>query len=239
MMKRCVRLGVGGLAALAAITASAPASATTFVLDFSGNVCLGVGGKCDSGASISSAYGDHQGVDVSYRSVNPSGETNIDALNYWAAGFGDLEGVVWGGNSSTTSEITLTAAPGYEIALLSFDLATYLGRFANSPVEITSLDGTSILSGLLSTNPGSHNHVDVASAFFTDGIRLRWGPNGYDVGMDNIAFEVRALPAAAVPEASTWMMMIVGFGMAGASLRGRRRKLERLAGSTSSAPKLI
>ena len=219
-----------GIALLAAVTTSAPGSATTFVLDFSGNICASVGATCSGGAAISDTYGDHQGVDVSYRSVSPSGETFNASLNYWASGFGDLEGVVWGGNSSTTSEITLTAAPGYEIALLSFDLGTYLGRFASSPVDITSLGGTSILSGSLATNPGTHNHVDVASAFFTDGIRLRWGPNGYDVGMDNIAFEVRALPGA-VPELSTWAMMIAGFGLTGASLRHRRRRTKRVVDS--------
>jgi hypothetical protein len=227
MINHRTKLLLGGLAALAAATTSAPASATTFVLDFSGNICASAGGKCDSGAAISNTYGDHQGVDVSYRSVDPSGDTYNANLNYWGSGFGDLQGVVWGGNSSTTSEITLTAAPGYEIALLSFDFGTYLSRYASSPVEITSLGGTSILSGLLATNPGAHNHVDVASAFFADGIRLRWGPNGYDVGMDNIAFEVRAIPGAAVPEVSTWAMMIAGFGLTGAALRNRRRKVSR------------
>ena len=213
-------------AALALGCISAPASATTYVLDFSGNICVNPGGQCNSGSSISNTYGDQQGVDVSYRSVQPSGETHNDHLNYWGSGFGDLQGVVWGGNTSTASEITLTAAAGYEIALLSFDFGTYLSRFASSPVEITSLDGTTILSGVLSTNPGAHNHVDVASAFFTDGIRLRWGPNGYDVGMDNIAFEVRALPGA-VPEPSTWAMMIGGFGLTGLSMRRAGRKSKR------------
>ena len=169
-------------------------------------------------------------MDVSYRSVQPSGDTFNANLNYWASGFGDLEGVIWGGNSSTTSEITFTAAAGYEIALLSFDFGTYLGRYASSPVDITSLGGTSILSGSLATNPGTHNHIDGASAFFTDGIRLRWGPNGYDVGMDNIIFEVRSLPGA-IPEVSTWAMMIAGFGLAGASLRNCRRKSKRVVNS--------
>lgn len=116
----------------------------------------------------------------------------------------------------------MKAAPGYEIALISFDFATYLRRFASSPVSIESLDGTDILSGTLGTNPGSHNHVEVASGFFEDGIRLRWGPNGYDVGMDNIAFEVRALPNAAVPEPATWAMLIAGFCGIGTVMRRRR-----------------
>ena len=39
--------------------------------------------------------------------------------------------------------------------------------------------------------------------------------NGYDVGLDNIAFDVRAINAAAptggVPEPRTWAMIIFGF----------------------------
>lgn len=222
------KLLLGGMAMLAALTASAPASGTTFVLDFTNGCVNDSGGSCGGGGIISNTYGDQPGVDVSYRSINPSGTTYADSLNAWTTGYGDLVGVVWGGNNNTTSEITFTAAAGYEIALLSFDVGTYLGRYASSPFEITSFGGTNILSASLATNPGTHNHVDVSSAFFTDGIRLRWGPNGYDVGLDNIAFEVRALPGAAVPEMSTWAMMIAGFGLMGSSLRNRRRRERQL-----------
>jgi len=210
---------------LAAGAAAQPASAAIRVLDFSGAICETPSKACSNGAAISASYGDAEGVDVSYRAADPVSGATDPLLRWWGPGFGDVEGVVWGGNSSTFSEITLKAAPGYEIALISFDFATYLGRFASSPVSIASLDGTDILSGPLSTNPGAHNHVEVASAFFEDGIRLRWGPNGYDVGMDNITFEVRALPNAPVPEPTTWAMLIAGFGGIGTMMRRRRGAL--------------
>ena len=71
-----------------------------------------------------------------------------------------------------------------------------------------------------------HNSLAVNSAYFADGIILRWGPNGYDVGLDNIRFDVRAIDSgSAVPEPATWAMMIAGFGLVGAAMRRRNGKM--------------
>ncbi len=45
-----------------------------------------------------------------------------------------------------------------------------------------------------------HASLAINSAYFSDGIKLAWGPDGYDTGLDNILFDVRAV--ARTPSAS-------------------------------------
>ena len=48
--------------------------------------------------------------------------------------------------------------------------------------------------------------------------------NGADDGLAIDNFRAEAVTLGAVPEPSTWMMLIAGFGFIGAALRGRRVK---------------
>lgn len=210
--------------ALGGAVAALPAPAAATVLDFSGAICTS--DPCANGGTILQSYGDGAGVDVNYASYNyPAGTLFQPDLIYWDAAYGDLHGVVWGGadSVSSSSRITLTALPGYEISLLSFDIATYLANSASSPVLIESLGGSSILAAEIPTLWPLHNHVGVNSAWFTDGIALNWGPDGFNVGLDNIAFEVRAITGGPVPEPATWAMLILGFAAVGDTLRRTAR----------------
>ena len=222
------------LLGLALAAAAAPAQGAVTTLDFSGNICGASGnGACSANSSLGQSYGDSAQIDVAYRSVNAT--TNVvyeGFLKYWTGGYGDLNGVVWGGDGRTFSEIAFTPTAGYEVSLLSFDFATYQGRHDSVPIKILSGDGaTTIFDSTLTTDWPTHNSLAVNSAYFADGIILRWGPNGYDVGLDNIRFDVRAIDSgSAVPEPATWAMMIAGFGLAGGAIRTRRR----LAGLASA-----
>jgi hypothetical protein len=219
--------GAAFVLAMAAGATSAQAAINT--LDFSGNICGSTGDAACSGyAAIGQSYGDTAQVDVSYRAVNAtSGALHSSSLQYWDDNYGDLHGVVWGGDGSTFSEIAFKPTAGYEVSLLDFDFATYLNRHNDVPIKILSGDGTTTIYDLtLTTDWPTHNSLTVNSAYFADGIILRWGPNGYDVGLDNIRFDVRAIDTgSAVPEPATWAMMIMGFGLAGAGLRRRRASL--------------
>ncbi|WP_296600686.1 PEPxxWA-CTERM sorting domain-containing protein [Phenylobacterium sp.] len=192
---------------------AASAHAATTILDFEGV------------AGIPASYGDGPGVDVSYQYVNVKTGAVTPGLFFWYSGYGDLERVVFGGQNSTDfrSEIVLKALPGYEISLLSFDFATFKNLTSSTPISIRTLGGTTLFSETLGTNPGGHNHLAVNSAAVTDGIVLSWGPDGYNVALDNIAFDVRPTGAAAVPEPATWAMMILGFAGVGGAMRRQRR----------------
>ena len=213
-------------AAAAGAAVASPALAVTTTLDFNGNICSA--NSCDDYDPIDQSYGDGVGVDVAYASyTDPAGTPFEGFLKYWDDNYGDLQGIVWGGGgqSGYRSEITFTALAGYEISLVSFDVATYQNRSATSPFTIANLGGgTTILDEDVDTNWPTHTHVSLNSAYFTDGIRLTWGPDGYDVGLDNIVFDVRAVsdPGAGIPEPGAWALMIMGFAGAGAMLRRRR-----------------
>ncbi|WP_293680649.1 PEPxxWA-CTERM sorting domain-containing protein [uncultured Phenylobacterium sp.] len=212
-----------GAATLAGALTASPASAAPTVLDFTGNACDA--GACTTGNAIAQSYGDSAGVDVSYATFTFTGNPTALDARYWDVGYGDLVGVIWAGTNQTdfSGRITLTALPGYEISLLSFDIATYLNNSAESPVLIESLGGTGIFDDVVDTLSPGHNHITVNSAYFTDGIALNWGPDAFNVGLDNIAFDVRAIDGTGpIPEPATWAMLILGFGAAGSVLRRRR-----------------
>lgn len=223
-----MRIMFGLTVGLTGLVAATAASAVTTTLDFAGNIC-GVAGNlaCADGSQIGQGYGDSAIVDVSYRSIATATNTVYEPfLKHWGPNYGDLANVVYGGADGVNyaSEIRFTPVAGYEVALIGLDAACYLNRASCRTVsyQVGSVGGTPIVSGSTPLPVGGHAAIAGSSAYFTDGIVLRWGPDAYDAGFDNIAFDVRAVGAAGpVPEPSTWLMMIAGFGLAGAALRRR------------------
>lgn len=218
---RTMAAGAAGL--LVAAMTPAVASAGVTVLDFNGG--CGPGG-CGNGSQVSESYGDQVGLNVSYRSINVvTGKTYEPYLKTWQNGYGDLTNVIWGGADRTgfRSEITFDVAAGYEIRLIGFDYATYFPGNETVPINIATLDGETVYNDRYAVTRGSHNYFGANTDFFRSGFTLSWGPDGYEVGLDNIAFEVRAIevPTGGVPEPGTWALMILGLGAAGAALRRR------------------
>lgn len=182
-----------------------------------------------SGCAISQSFGDSVGVDVSYRSlVASTGVTHNNYLNYWGPGYGDLPGVAWGGanRSDHASEVTLTASAGYKVSLIDFDFATYAGRGMTTPITVLDLAGNVLKTFSGSTEWPKHGHASVNTDYL-DGVILRWGPDGYEVGVNNLQFDV--MQVSAVPEPGAWALMIVGFGAMGGVLRRRRAAILSLA----------
>lgn len=206
--------------ALAAAAAFAPAYALDTTLDFSGSIC-GVAGDeaCSNYSRIGQNYGDVAGLlDVSHRSIQLSDNTTYeDYLKYWSTGYSDLTGVAWGGANATgyASEITFAASAGQQVTIASLDFGDYADRNYGSSVQI--LDGVgNVLWDGGAFNPG------VTATHFTPAVSgetlvLRWGPDGYDVGVDNIQINV-----SAVPEPQTYALMAAGLLAVGAIARRRR-----------------
>jgi hypothetical protein len=167
----------------------------------------------------------------------------------WGAGSAmDLE--TWSAMAFTSagdadvSEISLAIGnffgdPTVEVSLWSKDLTIQLGSWSVTapvgwdpfaPAKITGISGVHLTAGA--------EYALVAKASNTGWNFWAWGSedamgesqehtNGlafdYGYGMQG-AFEVLG-DVTAVPEPATWALMIVGFGGAGAMLRGRRRAL--------------
>lgn len=224
-MRNILLAPMAALAFVAGVTAAGQATAAVTVLSFNDAVCEGR--SCTDQRIIDAGYGDGPGVNVSYQSISvATGKVADPFLRYWSTQYGDLSGVIYGGVNGFhyRSEIILQARPGYEISLIGFDFATYQRSSPTTPIKIDTLGGTQLFAERMSTTPGGHSRLDVNSGYVTDGIRLAWGPDGFNVGLDNIAFDVRRLETAGVPEPATWALMIIGFGAAGAAFRGGRRR---------------
>lgn len=180
---------------------------------------------CRTGSSsfceIPDTYGDTFAVEVSYASVNIRTGERIPVLYRYGVGYGDLQGVVFGGRnrSEYASEIRLEAKSGFELSLLDFDFASFAGRSPTTPFVIQDLAGTVISEGTRSTAWPTHGNY-VVNGQFGSGFIIRWGPDGYEVGLDNIRYDVSAL-SGAVPEPTTWAMLILGFGLVGSQMRRR------------------
>lgn len=212
--------GIQGALAIAAAAVFAPAHALDTTLDFSGDIC-GVAGNevCGNYSQIGQNYGDVAGVlDVAYRSIRTSDNTTYEEyLKFWSTGYSGLTGVAWGGVNQTgyRSEISFSALGGQVVTLDGFDFGDYQNRNYGSSVQI--YDG----SDNLLWDGGSFN-PDVTATHFAPGISgnklvLRWGPDGYDVGIDNIQVTV-----SAVPEPQAWAMAAAGL-LALATIARRRR----------------
>lgn len=206
-------------AALAAL--ASPAFAVDVLLDFSGNICGASGTEaCGDYSQIGQSYGDLAGVlEVSHRSAQASdGSTYESFLKYWGGGYSNLSGVAWGGGGPTGqySEFTFTPGAGQMVTLNGFDFGDYANRNYTSSASILDAQTLKVLWSSGTFDPGSTATSFAPAISSAHGLILRWGPDGYDTGIDNISLSVTA-----VPEPATWTLLMGGAALLAA--RSRRR----------------
>lgn len=134
-------------------------------------------------------------------------------------------GPVAGSGVFTTSDTAMTVAGRTAFAITSISgmvngsaivaptAATYGNYFTTGPAF---LDGSGLRFFTASGN-------DVRF-FFQDSVN-RYRVNTFSPGSSSFVTASSARVAAAVPEATTWSMMLAGFGIVGASLRRRTRRM--------------
>lgn len=177
-----VCLGLGGVTLLA----SQPAMAAT--LDFSGFT---------TGDPIPQTYGDISGVvNVAYRDLEGFGNSAETSPNStvvtWGDGYSGLSNVAYGFGHS---EIAFQALNGSIVSLLGFQLGSWPNVDRSSQVKIYNFDYSELLydSGLV-TVLGSQPYTFNFNFNRTDGFRLQFGPDSYNVGIDNVQYSATATP---------------------------------------------
>lgn len=209
-----MRFGANLLAAgviAVGLAATAP-QAQASIIDFSGNIC---GGPCGNYSLIDANYGSGGGATVSYDRNIGNGIQAGDRLSWWDS-YSGLPGVAWGDPGAIVQMFISPDVAGTAITLNSFNLGSYVN--ANRTTQVTIRDGlNNILYSSGQFTVGATPFTFSTPIVSTTGIAIQWGPDGYDVGIDNINFTV-----SAVPEPATWAMMLVGF--AGLGFAARRRK---------------
>ncbi len=222
------------LAASSALALAGPASAN--ILTFDGDICNG-GTSCSAFESIDQSYGDTAEVDVQLRYDSTGSADALNSLQYWPNAYNELINVAFGVNNPNTNGASIFFAPisGYQVTLDSFNIGAWLNR-EGAPSEYTIFDGlgaTLFSSGSISVGqPGNLSNFYIVGLTSANGIGLKWGPESYNVGVDNVSFSAsRIVPIdpGGVPEPATWAMMLAGFGLIGAAMRRRQKVAVRYA----------
>lgn len=144
---------------------------------------------------------------------------------WWSSAYGDLTNIIYPAGSIGILDVTLTADPGFEVVLNSFDLAGW-------PFTDYTINSVQVLSG--STSLFSQNNVFISGTTRTgfntsnlgslaaSSLTLRInatnpGGSAENIGLDNIQFSQRSATPAPVgtPEPSALVALgaVAGFGV--------------------------
>lgn len=202
-----------------AATSGVCANAATITFDTTS--CSNTIATCDNGSSINADLGSISGLSaVTY--TNPY-VVLPNNLQYWGLGYSNLPSVAWGGvnASSTGMRVNISPLNGYYIKLVSFDLAAFpTGTDRNTTLAVNFGDGTTWSAfaalGLPLTISGvNFTHYDLASTFGNgnpslNGFQITWGNDGWNVGINNILYEVVDKNGNAVPLPGTLALILGG-----------------------------
>ena len=162
-----------------------------------------------------------QAIEKTFGSIAGQLDTLLEANNggnllFWTEGYSGRPAAYSG---TGIGSITLTPRGGYSVTLLSF----FLGAWRNSDRTISYVIDDLATPGVdisfpdapVSGTSGRTVNLDMTSAA---GIRITFGPDGFNGGINNITYSLQP-----VPEPGTWAMLGVGLGVLGFGLRRSRR----------------
>ena len=201
---------------LAAAALAVATSASATLITFDADSCFTP--VCSNGDYLNTAFADVGGIDFyTYSAAGPGDTALVEPYTrWWGSGYGDLDGVTYGGidSQSGVANLILSAAPRFR--LNGFSAASFGGVERTTEFRIYDGGFNLIYSTGPVTIPASGHRdfvVDVVRPF---ALILQWGPDANGVAVDNLDY------TADVPEPASWAMMIGGFGLVGSAMRRRR-----------------
>lgn len=205
-MKSLLKKSLFALAVAASFAAPAQADEIRFETGFTTNW-----------QEISPTFGSVAGLlDVSY--LDPQRSTN--SFRFWAGDYSGRPAAFAGTtDGGSTGFITLTPTAGNKVSLVSFFLGSYVNANRGTSYFIDDLatPGVDFASGAITVGAAG---LTVASGISSaTGIRIGFGPNAYNVGINNINFSVTP-----VPEPESYALLLAGLGLMGAVARRRTKR---------------
>jgi hypothetical protein len=206
-----------GILTLTTVAGDAIPLGETLITDF--NSTGGSGPSHQGGAIADLASGFHFSQDLS--AYTRDGGAGLDSgvsapppLDNLVAG-AYYETVLNGGSATLTSDKGLKKFSFYMGSPDDYNHVKF--TFTGVSGNTTTLDGTQIWGGSPAGNGDQSFGTTVIYTFGPEAVKkITFTSTGN-------SFEFDKLAGVAVPEPATWAMMIAGFGLAGATLRGRRK----------------
>jgi len=206
-------------AAAAAVLALSSLQAQANMLTFDGDICSasangsGAFTACGNFVAINQAYGDSAMVDVSYRYDNG----NPNSMQFWADSYSGMSAIAFGGADPT---IRIVPTAGNVVTLNSFNIGAWPNINRASQVTVVDL---ATMTAILATGPitilGSVPSLfSFSNAMSSAGFTITFGPDGFNVGIDNVSFDI-----APIPEPGTWALLAAGLVLV-ASRAARQRR---------------
>ncbi len=213
------------IALMAAMLPAGRARAATITFDNAGTPGIFLGQDCCDAA----------GLDLSFRGVASigNGATALPSLTFWRSGvagysYGDLGDVAYVGVGAAAGEVRFAVLGSNRLTLNSIDFGSAQNVARASQVNVFDLSFNLLFSSSFTVPATGRSTIQLGALSSTAGLILQFGPDGYEVAIDNIAYDLSPV-AAGVPEPASWALLIAGFGLVGAAAR-RRRGFASVAG---------
>jgi hypothetical protein len=233
---------VGTIAVASALVLAAPASAASFIFTGGNTDTYGTAGKSMTFKDVPTGIT----VTATAWSVNGTAATNLpnDAyLGRYSNGLGVTDDFEGKGNVNNSHTID-NAGGNYDFVMLMFSSAVKLTGITLTGYDVDG--GPSAADTDAWVSNGSGDLTANWAAYINKGVKVDSGYASNFSGaafstvwligasrtttVGNDGFKLGAVTAvAAVPEPATWMTMILGFGLMGASLRRRSKLASRSA----------
>lgn len=190
---------------------SAPALAQSTIV-YGPSACTG---GCGDSSPIDANWGSNAIATVVNSGLSDAGPGGVSTgpLLYWSGAYSGSDAVWNGSPDFGAGEVAITPV-ARPIKLISVDFGGWPDSAVAADWFVYNDDFSSLLaSGSLVTDPAALTTVAIN---VTSASTMRFQFAGtWALGMQNVTF-------GAVPEPSSWAMLIVGFGMVGASVRRKR-----------------
>ena len=203
-----------------------PSAADSFLLNFEDPIL-----DMQRGVPIRQVYGDGPHHDVVYNSREAAGNTPtlFEPLEFWDVDYGDLVSHAYCGFCSDipafgVGEIAILPNPGYWVTLRSFDLAGWLRTDGISQYTVFDAAYNVLFSSGNIDVEGDSGHSHFTPNLISgNGLILQWGPDAYNVGLDNLAFDVTETRPLLdqVPEPASLLLVGTGLVLAARGWRSR------------------